>query len=70
MIALNILRILTGIFFGLSLAALYYFAKYALEGDKKKALERLLFFLMALFLTLILYLLNENVIAPNIHYLE
>lgn len=70
MIALNVLRIFTGVFFGLSLAALYYFIKYALEGEKKKALERLLFFLMAVFFTLILFLINEYVIAPNLHYLE
>jgi hypothetical protein len=70
MITLNILRIFTGVFFGLSLVALYYFVKYALQGDKKKALERLLFFLMAIFFTLILFLLNEYVIAPNLHYLK
>jgi hypothetical protein len=70
MIALNVLRILAGVFLGLSLIALYYFIKHLLEGDKKKATERLLFFLMAIFFTLILFLLNEYVIAPNLHYLE
>lgn len=70
MIALNVLRIFTGIFLGLSLMALYYFIKHLLEGDKKKATERLLFFLMVVFMTIILIVLAENVIEPNIHYLE